>query len=101
MKRKLRLSYETLQVLGAAVVADNDVTGADLMRATGLRSGTVYPIMMRLKAVGWLKSKWEDGEPSDLGRPRMRLYRVLAAGRKAHADALWELGAKPVNQSGE
>jgi len=97
MKRKPRLSYETLQVLGAAVTADGEVSGAMLMRITEIRSGTLYPILARLEAAGWLKSRWEDVDPSKVKRPAMRLYRVLAAGRKAHADAMWELGAKPIN----
>jgi PadR family transcriptional regulator, regulatory protein PadR len=99
MSKKPRLSFEMLRVLGIAVTAGGEVSGDLVMRATELRSGTVYPILMRLESLGWLKSKWEDIEPSELARPRRRLYRVMAAGRKAHADALWELGAKPIRDN--
>lgn len=52
--------------------------GYDLGRETGLKSGTLYPILMRLDAQGWLESRWED-EPAP-GKPRRHLYRLSPAG---------------------
>jgi PadR family transcriptional regulator PadR len=40
--------------------------GYDLSRATGLKSGTLYPILIRLSERGWLETRWEvvaDGKP--------------------------------------
>lgn len=55
--------------------------GYDLLRATGLKSGSLYPILMRLAARGWLEASWEKDAP--LGRPRRHLYRLTAAGERA------------------
>jgi PadR family transcriptional regulator PadR len=52
--------------------------GYDLSRDTGLKSGTLYPILMRLCDRGLLQSKWEA--PSEPGRPPRHIYRLTAAG---------------------
>ncbi len=49
--------------------------GFDLSRATGLASGTLYPILMRLEERGLLAARWELGQ----GRPR-HVYRLTAEG---------------------
>jgi len=60
----------------------DEVSGADIARETNLSSGTLYPILMRLEENGWVESKWEDGNPSELGRPRRRLYRITSLGAR-------------------
>ena len=50
--------------------------GFALLRASGLPSGVAYPTLARLEREGWLVSRWESESPSDLGRPRRRLYRM-------------------------
>lgn len=52
--------------------------GYDLSGETGLKSGTLYPILMRLERQGWLEARWED-EPAP-GKPRRHLYRLTALG---------------------
>jgi hypothetical protein len=48
--------------------------GYDIARETGLKSGTLYPILIRLADRGWLEACWEDEQPA--GRPRRQLYRL-------------------------
>ena len=59
--------------------------------AAGLPSGTVHPILARLKGVGWLTSRWEDIDPRAEGRPARRHYQLtpdsLALARAALARA--------------
>jgi DNA-binding PadR family transcriptional regulator len=43
-----------------------------------LPTGTVYPALHRLEALGLVVSRWSEGD----GRPR-RVYALTAAGRKA------------------
>ncbi|MBM7774906.1 DNA-binding PadR family transcriptional regulator [Actinokineospora baliensis] len=50
--------------------------GLELCAAAGLPSGTIHPILARLERVGWLRSSWEDVDPSAQGRPRRRYYRL-------------------------
>jgi len=65
--------------------------GLQIMAETGLPSGTVFPILARLEALGWLGSGWEDVDPSSVGRPARRYYRLtppgLAGARAALARA--------------
>lgn len=52
--------------------------GYDLMEQTGIASGTLYPMLMRLCDQGLLEAKWM---PSPLaGRPARHAYRLTAAG---------------------
>ncbi|HEX5459262.1 MAG TPA: PadR family transcriptional regulator [Steroidobacteraceae bacterium] len=52
--------------------------GYALAKATGLRSGTLYPILGRLEDRGYLESKWL--EPAQEGRPPRHVYRLTPAG---------------------
>jgi PadR family transcriptional regulator PadR len=53
--------------------------GFDLMQATGLRSGTLYPLLAKLRAAGWLTVGTEDIDPRTEGRPARRYYQITAA----------------------
>ena len=52
--------------------------GYDLAKATGLKSGTLYPLLMRLSEQGLLESRWQDAERP--GLPPRHFYRLSAAG---------------------
>ena len=71
------------------------ISGAEIARATGLASGTLYPILFRLEKSGWLQSEWEDANPSAMKRPRKRLYRVTATGESESQSAFRELMPDP------
>jgi PadR family transcriptional regulator, regulatory protein PadR len=88
------MSAQTLKVLGALLSPElSELSGADIGRATQLASGTLYPILLRLEAVGWLQSRWEDDDPKSLGRPRRRFYRITALGAQRTAATLDDLGS--------
>lgn len=55
--------------------------GYDLLRETGLKSGTLYPILARLQSGGWLEQRWE--KPAGPGRPPRHLYRLTRHGKSA------------------
>ncbi|MDP9423138.1 MAG: PadR family transcriptional regulator [Pseudomonadota bacterium] len=52
--------------------------GYDLMKATGLLSGTVYPLLMRMTDQGLVEAEWH--EPAQPGRPPRHAYRLTAKG---------------------
>ena len=84
-----RITGPTLVVLGALLSPECvELSGADIARGTKLASGTLYPVLFRLERAGWLESRWEEGEPSALGRPRRRLYKVTAIGAQKTRAAL-------------
>jgi PadR family transcriptional regulator PadR len=75
---KLRLSPQTVLVLDAFLVqAEEWKYGYDLSRETGLKSGTLYPILMRMAERELLETQWEAGEP---GRPPRHMYRFTPDG---------------------
>jgi PadR family transcriptional regulator, regulatory protein PadR len=55
--------------------------GLDIMTATGLPSGSVYPALRRLETAGLLASKWEaEQNAKDEQRPMRRYYVVTPTG---------------------
>jgi DNA-binding PadR family transcriptional regulator len=63
--------------------------GFDILDATGLQSGTVYPILRRLEDAGLLRSRWEAVERARAeGRPPRRYYELTGAGAMALQEAL-------------
>lgn len=67
-------------------------SGAELARETGTLTGTMYPMLRRLQDAGWVASKWETNDPSELGRPLRCLYSLTTTGRAGTKAALAELG---------
>jgi PadR family transcriptional regulator len=77
---KLRLSPQTLQILDAFLQAPKEwIYGYDISRNTGLKSGTLYPILMRLAERKLLETEWETGE---VGRPPRHMYRLTPEGKR-------------------
>jgi PadR family transcriptional regulator, regulatory protein PadR len=75
---KLRLSLQTLQVLDTFLQTPRDWKyGYDISRNTGLKSGTLYPILMRLAERKLLETSWETVE---IGKPPRHMYRLTPDG---------------------
>jgi DNA-binding PadR family transcriptional regulator len=63
--------------------------GFDILDATGLQSGTAYPILRRLEDAGLLRSRWEAvARARAEGRPPRRYYELTGAGAEALREAL-------------
>jgi DNA-binding PadR family transcriptional regulator len=81
MGRRLRISPQTLSLLEALL---NKPTswhhGYALSQQTGLASGTLYPILMRLEKLRWLETSWEQPGAAP-GRPPRHLYRLTSEAR--------------------
>jgi len=79
-----RFSAQTLSVLAALRDEPSQWRhGYALAKQTGLKSGTLYPILIRLADQGLVEACWQD-EPQP-GRPRRHLYRLTADGLAAAA----------------
>ncbi len=99
MASRPRFSAQTLSVL--AVLCDDPSEwrhGYALAKQTGLKSGTLYPILIRLADRRLVEAGWQDElQP---GRPRRHLYRLTADGLAAAARAgVAEPAARPVQQT--
>ena len=81
MPTPLRLSPQTLQVLDAFLAAPADWRyGYDISRDTGLKSGTLYPILIRLAEHKLLETCWETTEA---GKPPRHMYRLTPKGLRS------------------
>jgi DNA-binding PadR family transcriptional regulator len=75
----MRLTTPTKFVLLA--IGDGARYGFDLIDATGLPSGTVYPILRRLEHAGLLRSRWEaERVARQEQRPPRRYYQLSGTG---------------------
>jgi PadR family transcriptional regulator, regulatory protein PadR len=80
------LSYSATAILQAA--ADGYGYGFDIMDATGLPSGTVYPALRRMEATGFINSRWEAPAVAQREqRPARKYYELTKAGKHALAEA--------------
>ena len=87
MPTRVNLTYPTALVLQALTRAFH--YGFDIMDATGLPSGTVYPILRRLDREGLVRSTWEKQEVAQREqRPPRRYYEITGAGEALLADAI-------------
>jgi PadR family transcriptional regulator PadR len=84
MSRGPRMTLQTQIVLRQALVEPGrEWYGLEMVQATGLPTGTVYPIITRFEQAGWITSRWEtQAEQAEDGqaRPRRRYYRFTEDG---------------------
>jgi DNA-binding PadR family transcriptional regulator len=87
MTGRRRFSPQALAVLAALCAAPGAWHhGYGIARDTGLSSGTLYPILIRLADRGLVAARWEDGQPA--GRPRRHQYQLTPEGLAAARAAL-------------
>jgi DNA-binding PadR family transcriptional regulator len=81
MADAIKLSHTAAMILQTV---DNGCSyGFDIMDATGLPSGTVYPALRRMETEGLVASNWESSKKAAAGqRPPRKYYRVTAAGSR-------------------
>lgn len=81
MTRKRALSKHAHALLAALLDAGGRWSyGYELASMTGIKSGTLYPLLIRLEAQGLLEAEWQ--QPVASGRPPRHAYRLTASGRR-------------------
>jgi PadR family transcriptional regulator len=96
MPRKPNSSRQTRALLAAFLSHSQSwLHGYDLSKETGLKSGTLYPLLMRLSEQGLMESRWQ--EPERPGLPPRHIYRLTSSGlalarEQAHSEAAAALG---------
>ena len=81
------LSFGSVSILHA--IASGSRFGFDIMAATGLTSGTVYPALDRLEQLKLVASRWENEASAHAeGRPARRYFHLMPAGATALQAAL-------------
>jgi len=102
----MRMTLQVQSVLAEMLRAPNgEHYGLELARATGLSSGTLYPILRRLEEAGWISGAWEAIDAAEVGRPPRRFYRLTRVGARGAQASLAEsarrLGWIPDTASGD
>jgi PadR family transcriptional regulator, regulatory protein PadR len=96
---KLRSSQQMTLVLAEFLSArDEWHYGYNMSRNTGLKSGTLYPLLARLADHGLLETSWAEGED---GKPPRHMYRLtqngmLCAIEQTSSTSLPATSGKPV-----
>jgi PadR family transcriptional regulator len=99
MVDKVRMSGPTLKLLKVFLEHPQEgLSGAQISKITKVGSGTLYPLLQRLSVAGWIVGDWENVDPSEVGRPRRRLYKLTRSGQVA---ALKELAQYQTPPAGE
>ena len=84
----------TMNLLKVLLVLLTDPTashyGTEIGKAARLSGGSLYPLLLRLEQAGVLQSDWEQVDPSEVGRPRRRLYRLTGEGAEYARQTLQE-----------
>jgi DNA-binding PadR family transcriptional regulator len=96
------LSYSATAILQA--VANGSGYGFDIMDATGLPSGTVYPALRRMEAAGLVGSDWEKAAIAQREqRPPRKYYELTKLGQHALSEAAkrYRLADGPVTRPGK
>ena len=86
MRFQRELLKGTTETLILAVLRDAPSHGYELVERLRRRSerifelgeGTLYPLLYKLEAKGWISGKWEAGR----GKRRKRVYRITPRGKK-------------------
>lgn len=95
-----RMTKPKRKVLEALLddASESGLSGADLMKQTGISSGTLYPMLHRFEQDGLIRSARENIDPSELGRPRRVFYRIAPGERLQILDWLSATGLFRFNE---
>ena len=73
-----RVTPATALVLEVLLSVES-VWGLQVVKDVGKKPGTVYPILDRLEAAGWVQGEWDSTQ--ERKGPRRRYYRLVAEAR--------------------
>jgi PadR family transcriptional regulator, regulatory protein PadR len=90
-RKRRRITDETAAVL-ALFLSDvaRSLYGLEIIKETGISSGSLYPILLRLEARGVIDGVWEQIDESTEGRRRRRYHRITPDGVVFAREALVE-----------
>lgn len=102
MTRTRALSLHARVVLAVLLDARGQWShGYELAQAADVKSGTLYPLLIRLEAQGYLEAEWQP--PSQGGRPPRHAYRLTASGvqlARANPPSQMPVGANRRQEAG-
>jgi DNA-binding PadR family transcriptional regulator len=72
--------------------------GYELSKISGLKSGTLYPLLIRLHERGHLEAQWVDSDQP--GRPVRHIYRLSPQGLAFARDLELKTGSPALHPAG-
>lgn len=85
MTRSRALSAHAKRLLAALLAGGTSWShGYELARIAEVKSGTLYPLLIRLEEQGYLEAEWQ--QPAERGRPARHAYRLTPIGMKLARD---------------
>lgn len=97
MRRRPNLSKQTRLLLETLLEEPLSWRhGYAISKVTGLKPGTLYPLLMRLGDAGFLASQWT--EPEKPGRPPRHVYRLTGAGIDLAREVAGERETRPAGK---
>ena len=81
-----RITAATIDVLSVLDESAQPSWGLAIIKSSGRPAGSVYPILERLEASGWVTSSWEENDART--GPRRRYYELTADGATAARSAI-------------
>jgi DNA-binding PadR family transcriptional regulator len=85
MTRSRALSAHAKRILTALLAGGTSWShGYELARIADVKSGTLYPLLIRLQEQGYLEAEWQ--QPAERGRPARHAYRLTPSGMKLARD---------------
>jgi PadR family transcriptional regulator len=92
MAKEPRHSHQALRVLRLFIEnPGGELSGAQISKQLGIASGSLYPILFRYEEAGWLRSQWEEIDPTKASRPRRRYYRLGDVGQRRATELIEEV----------
>ena len=82
------VTYDTMRVLRQFLMEDYPQCGAEIMRTLGICSGTLYPMLARLRKAGWIEHVASLPAPD---APTSHFYKLTENGRDAFLEMLCRL----------
>lgn len=85
----MQITSQMLQLLSVMLEEpEGEWYGLELCRATKIKPGTAYPILLRLLRAEWLERREEQIDPRVEGRPARALYRFTPGGKLLAEDSV-------------
>ena len=98
MSRNRVLSNHAVGILAVLLDAQGKWSyGYELAKLAQVKSGTLYPLLMRLEDRGYLEAEWQ--QPSERGRPPRHAYRLTPDGVRLARENLPSVNANYPIQS--
>lgn len=91
-------SMEILLILASD--PDREYSGYEIGKQLSMPSGTLYPLLLKIEQAGLLTTKWEDGDPKILGRPRRRYHKISGQGVRSLQNHMRKFDIKDQGESG-